>query len=254
MEWVINAILVTVFSVTLSLIGLWYVRKLKASETLKKHHDVSGFAYGIIGVVYAVLLGFTIITVQEKFNAASKATETEAGLLGELYRDAEVFKPEVREPIRTLFKEYMNLVLTDEWEKMGNLQISQATVEIVRTIWHIYYNIYPADTIEQIWLAESITKLNEFSTARLGRIYEGYDSLDSMVWALLIIGAIITISFIYLFHVESLKLHMIITALLAGLVSFMLFLVGELDSAYTGTMRVRPTAIEKVKEVIETWK
>jgi len=74
-----------------------------------------------------------------------------------------------------------------------------------------------------------------------------------MMWGLLILGACITIGFIYLFHVKPLWLHMIITGLLAGLIAFMLFLIGELDRAYTGTVRVTPLSIQKVQKMLEKW-
>lgn len=246
--------LITGFFVVLAFFGLFFTKRLKLAETLKKHHDVSGFAYNIVGVIYAVLLGFTIITVQEKFNTASQATEREAGIISELYRDAEVFDPEVREEIRKSFLEYMDLVIKDEWEKMGQLQISESTIQTVRKIWKLYYSIEPQNPRQQIWLAESIRKLNEFSATRLERLYEGYDTLNPMVWTLLLFGGVIVVFFIYLFHFEDTRLHLLITCLVAGLVTFMIFLVGELDQAYTGSMKVNPTAIQKVKEIIETWK
>jgi hypothetical protein len=46
------------------------VRRWVAVEVLERHNEVAGFIYAVIGVVYAVLLGFTAIIVWERFNQA----------------------------------------------------------------------------------------------------------------------------------------------------------------------------------------
>ena len=45
----------------LSVTGTLLVRRRVPVEVLERHNEVAGFIYGVIGVVYAVLLGFTAI-------------------------------------------------------------------------------------------------------------------------------------------------------------------------------------------------
>jgi hypothetical protein len=53
---------------------------------------VAGFIYAVLGIVYAVLLGFAAITVWERYDRAQASVEQEADDLAELYRDAETFR------------------------------------------------------------------------------------------------------------------------------------------------------------------
>jgi len=74
-----------------------------------------------------------------------------------------------------------------------------------------------------------------------------------MMWSLLIIGALITIGFMFFFGLENLRSQMLMTALLAGYISFMLYLVYSLDNVYTGPEAIQPTALEQVYTLFDRW-
>ena len=82
--------------------GALLVRRAVGAEALALHNDVAGFIYAVIGVVYAVLLGFTAIIVWEQFRHAQQGVEREANALASLYRDAQVFPPDVRKQVDTV--------------------------------------------------------------------------------------------------------------------------------------------------------
>src|SRR5215475_14331584 len=71
------------------------VRRRFNAEVLARHNEVAGFVYAVIGVVYAVLLGFTAIIVWEQFREAEEDADREANALADLYRDAQVFPSDV---------------------------------------------------------------------------------------------------------------------------------------------------------------
>ena len=55
------AILIVGGITALATAGGLIVRRWVAVEVLERHNEVAGFIYAVIGVVYAVLLGFTAI-------------------------------------------------------------------------------------------------------------------------------------------------------------------------------------------------
>jgi hypothetical protein len=58
--------------------GALLVRRWAPVEVLERHNEVAGFIYSVIGVMYAVLLGFTAIIVWERYDQAQ--AEVEKGL------------------------------------------------------------------------------------------------------------------------------------------------------------------------------
>ena len=53
----------------------------------RTHNDVAGFTIAVVGVTYAVLLAFLAVAVWEDFRRADALVQTEANLVGDLYRD-----------------------------------------------------------------------------------------------------------------------------------------------------------------------
>src|SRR5690242_7230376 len=90
-SWIFPSIFLIVFITLLFLIIFWIVRKKVSDVILRKHHDVAGYLFSIIGVLYSVILGFTVINVQQRYNKADETVYTEATIMTDLYRDAIYF-------------------------------------------------------------------------------------------------------------------------------------------------------------------
>ena len=65
-------------SMSLAAGGLILVQRLVPIEVRRQHNDVAGFIYAVLGVVYAVLLGLTVVAVWEEWNAAADSADQEA--------------------------------------------------------------------------------------------------------------------------------------------------------------------------------
>src|SRR5689334_14693915 len=113
-SWVLSSFLVVFCSIVLSLWILWLLRKRFSTRELKKSHDVVGFTFSLIGVLYSVILGFTVINTQDRYNVVLETIHTEAILLADLYQDATYFTDEDRDNIRSSLQNYLSHVLQEE--------------------------------------------------------------------------------------------------------------------------------------------
>src|SRR5215470_588515 len=60
----------------LSVLGLYLVRVLVPLERLKRNHEVAGFAFGVIGAFYGLLLAFVIVAAWDsRLKGARQATD-----------------------------------------------------------------------------------------------------------------------------------------------------------------------------------
>lgn len=249
-SWVFSSLLVVVPSILLSMAVVWLVRKMVPAERLQRHHDVVGFTFSIVGVLYSVILGFTVINVQERYNLAEETIHTEATMLADLTRDAGIFPLKNKEEIRAILREYIGYVIHEEW---GGANIHLKAQSILKHLWDSYYTVDLADEKVKIWYKQSIAKLDKLMDARLAREYSSWQRLNSMMWSLLIIGALVTLCFMFFFGLENVYFQMLMTALLSGYLSFMLFLVFTLDHMFTGPDALKPTALEKVLPLIDQY-
>ena len=58
-----------------ALAGALVVRRWANVEVLERHNEVAGFIYTVVGVLYAVVLGFTAVIVWERYDQAQAEVE-----------------------------------------------------------------------------------------------------------------------------------------------------------------------------------
>ena len=145
--------------VLLAVAGTLLARRWVGVEVLKLNNEVAGFIYAVIGVVYAVLLGFTAIIVWEQYDKAQAVVDQEANELADLYRNAQTFPDGVRRELETRLRTYARLVVEKEWPAMVERKSSPETWEAYNQLWRTYHLYQPENEHEKIWYAQSLAKL-----------------------------------------------------------------------------------------------
>jgi Protein of unknown function (DUF4239) len=232
-----------VLSIVVSLSGLFLVRRSVALSTLEAHNDVAGFIIAVIGVLYAVLLAFVVVVSWQNFDRADQIATHEAEIVEGLYRDASVFGVKTTD-IRRSLDNYGTLVVTKEWPAMQEHQREDTeTNDSLDAVWDAYRSFTPANATEEAFYSDSIRRLNDLQAARADRLDASDSQLPTVLWGVLIGGAIITIGFTYFFGVSNLWAHALMVAALSAIISLTLFLVLSLDLPFSGDLAVRPTAM-----------
>ena len=88
---------IVAFYVFSTIMGLIIIRKFYPYKRCKDHNDIAGFIFATLGVIYAVILAFTVVVTWEQFEKANDVTDQEAECLSSLYRDTVAFPVEFRE-------------------------------------------------------------------------------------------------------------------------------------------------------------
>jgi hypothetical protein len=252
-SWVFSSLLVMVPSIVVCILVLWLVRKVVSTEALKKNHDVAGFTFSIIGVLYSVILGFTVINVQNRYSKAEENIQTEAMILADLYRTAAYLPVSSKKEIRGVLREYVSYIAGEEWENVKNKNAHLKAQKVMDQIWNSYYEVNPESQKMWVWYEESITKLDDLMNARISRQFTSWEHLSKMMWTLLIVGAMVTICFMFFFGLDNLRSQMLMTALLAGYLSFMLYLVFSLDHVFKGPEAIQPFAFQEILTLFDRW-
>jgi Protein of unknown function (DUF4239) len=203
-------------TVILSVAGSLLVRRFIPVEALERHNEVAGFIYAVIGVVYAVLLGFAAITVWERYDKAQAGVEQEANDLADLYRDAETFPDDVRAALEAQIRTYAHLVIEKEWPAMTEHRASAEAWEAYTRLWRAFYQIQPESEHDKIWYAQSITRLNDLDDQRRVRLVESRaGGVPEIMWLVLVGTSAITIAFSYLFGTKNATAQLVMSAGLA---------------------------------------
>jgi len=124
MSTAVLGFLVVLLAVLAAAAGLLVVRRLTSLNVREEHNPVAGFIYSVLGVAYAVVLGFVLISVWERYEQASEWADQEAADLAALYFHANALADSDRRPIQQLAESYAQVVIDEEWPMMQDGQSS----------------------------------------------------------------------------------------------------------------------------------
>src|SRR5271166_1494338 len=130
-------ILIVVLPTAAAMIGQALIHNWVGVPRLAKNNEIAGFKFATVGVIYAVLLAFTVIVVWEKFSEAETAVAQEAGATAALFRYAIGGEPEAQ-AVRRSLKVYLATVVEKEWPAMAaegeSAETTRALDEVYRTV------------------------------------------------------------------------------------------------------------------------
>ena len=234
-----------VLAVLLSLGGLALFHHFIDKDELRESHDVSGFVYAVVGVIYAVLLAFVVIVVWEQFRGANQIAEDEAMHLGNVRQLSKVFPDSVSKLISSDVEAYSKSVIEREWPAMAERHADPQTYAIAKKLWATFYSFRPAPA-EQTYYNEALRELTGFNNDRRLRIIGMNGTIPMIMWFLLLGGGFICVAFTYLFATPRPLTQYLITGLLAAMIVVTLFLIAEMDHPYEGGMSLKPDGFEFV--------
>lgn len=229
--------------------ALHYVfRKVVTPDYLIDHHDVAGFLIAVVGVVYAVVLGFVVVTVWVSFDSAQRTADLEASDAAELFTLARAFPEPAKSDLEHSIANYAFEVRDREWPLLasGNQdrrarQIYLTAVEEIMLAPHAHTSM--VDEFARVPLQErALATLHDLSVHRRERLIDTSTQLPNVLYFALFGGGILVVAFGFLFGVEKVKLQLTMTALLTASMGLLLGVILCLDKPYSGAVRVSPDA------------
>ncbi len=232
--------------VLLSLAIGYIVAKITSHEVRRAHNDLAGFILAVVGVIYAVLLAFIAIGVWERFEVAQARTYDEAGALSTIYRDSEAF-PE-GEKLRREVRRYTESVITVEWPLMhSGAEFRLPSPLLERTAGTIRSLAVTSMRLQNIQ-AQMLTAVDTALLDRDARLTVDSRGINGIIWWVLLIGALVTIGFTYLFGFHHTAMQAIMVGSLSFLIGVVIFLTIALDYPYRGSIAVQPAAFHAALE------
>jgi hypothetical protein len=233
-------LLVVGLPVFLAAIGLLLVRSRAPHPRLQPHHDVAGYIYSGLAVLYAVLLAFLVIVVWQQFDATYARVHNEADALSKLFREALIFPTPVQRAILGSVRTYARAVIEEEWPAMARGAESPTAWQAYTNLWQTIQIVEPRTPAEVNWHATMLQSLASVSDYRRDRLADNHTVLPPVLWIVLLSGGVINVGYTYLFGVKSRSAHLIITTALTAMMGLLLLVILILDHPFAGSVRVEP--------------
>lgn len=227
------------------------MEKLIPAERRRKHNDVIGFVYAVVGVAYAVLLGLVVIASWNTLDLAKANTYTESNALIQLDWYGHSLPQPQHAEIENLVKEYTMVVIATEWPRLAHQEDSLRA-------WAVYAQLRAAVQAQQPVAPAAVIRYQgglqasgQLGDARRERINQAAEGIPALLWTALAVGGVITIGFPLFFGMKSTAAHAFVMFSLTLLMGSLLLVVFELNYPFAGIVSVRPEAFRLALERIQ---
>ena len=245
--WLSSLLLVGVPTL-IAMAGPVLVRRCVSLDRLRPNNEVAGFKFATVGVLYAVMLAFAVITVWEKFSEAENAVAQEAAAVATLYRLGDGIGGDSGPAFRSALTRYAKTAIAEDWPAMERGGEGRAVTQALNGAYSALLTFIPSDARGTTLLAEALHQLDVVTQTRRTRLVLAPGATPRMLWFVLSGGAVLTISFTLFFGAENLRAQAVMTGILSSLIFSGLLIITAVDHPFAGAVRVQPEALSTVLE------
>jgi hypothetical protein len=233
-----SGLLVVGLGTLFGMAGPAFLRRYLGIDRLKTNNEVAGFKFAVVGVIYAVILGFAIVSTWEKFSEADSAVLQEAAALAALDRLSNGLEQPAAHDLQEKLHDYARTVIDSEWPAMNH---GEASREVFTELDHLYASVLAHESHaggESVILQEMLYQLDMVTQARRARLSLAAGIVPQVVWIVLVTGAVVTVLFTFFFGSASLVAQVLMNGLLSFLVFIALLCIAEINYPFTGPVHV----------------
>lgn len=240
-----TAILLVVVPTAAAMCGPVLVRRRIALERLTSNNEIAGFKFATVGVIYAVLLGFAVVVVWEKFREAESAVLQEAGASATIFRLAVGEDAEVS-AMRSALSNYLRLAIHEDWIEMEKARESRAANEALGALYAISVRVTETGSRHPAVFSEMLKQLETITQSRRLRLHLAEGVVPAILWLVLYGGGALTVGFTFFFGTKNLPAQVMMTGILSILVFTSLLVIVSIAYPFTGPVHVDSEPLQTV--------
>jgi len=241
----LQSIALTLLCLSFSLATLYALRMIWPIESRPKILDIHGHMFGVIGIIYAVLVGAVAIGSWEKFNHGDVLVIREASIAMNIYNAAPgLGKGDVKE-VQTFIKNYLENTIHNEWPKMQKNISSDINEENITALTKRLVQIDPKNKSQELYIPIVIQEVNSLRMIREERLFLAETTLNTAILKLVFLGGFLTLLACIFLETESSKSHnAILLSILSILIGLVLSAIIGLDHPFQGDLSISSRPLE----------
>ena len=230
-----------------------FVRRRFPTLRGEEHNDVTKFAFGVVGFVFAFFIGFVVSAMWGQINDADGRARTEGAAGVELARSYTVFDQPDRDRIRAGLLDFEHAAVT-EWDAAASGSHYPEADRALARLRSAYEQVAARTPAQRSVLAASFSNLSDLSQARTQRVLQARTDVGPpwSLWAVILLTSGLLLGCAIIYGVEKPATHYTMVAILGVLVGAQLFLVMELSHPFVGEIGTSPEPLREVIRVLDS--
>jgi TRAP transporter TAXI family solute receptor len=248
------ALLICGLFFVISLIGIALVHPhmRRAVHGKRQANDVVIFVAANYGLFYAVLLGLLVVATFQITKDLQDHIAMEASSLSTMYRSADAYPEPLRSELRAQLRDYTRYVIEKDWPAHRLVRVLVGGDHRLQAIRQKLLSFEPKAASQEEIHREMLRYFQAMNVAREQRLSAVFSSIPDVLWYVLWIGALVTIVFLWMLHMDLLP-QVLFGGITAVFLGIMIFLVYALDHPLQGAVSVGPDAFQSVYELEMKW-
>jgi hypothetical protein len=220
--------------------GLLLVRRFVLPHLHIHHEDghFSGTMVHSVMVFYGLALALIAVNVFETYADVSKIVSLEATSTAMLYRDVSGYPEPIRSQLQKELRDYVFNVIHEDWPLQAHGKVPNGGVERMDRFQSLLVTFEPATESQKLLHAETLRAYNNLIQAQRMRLDAVLTHLPGVMWTVIVLGALISLSASFFFNVEDVRVHAILVTLLAIFIGLVIFMTLALDWPFIGDLGV----------------
>ena len=199
-----------------------------------------------IMVFYGLAVALIAVSVWQTHTDAAGTISGEASALGVLYRHVGGYPEPLRSQLRQDLREYLDYVIHEAWPLQRRGLVPSGGVEKVNDFETRLVTFEPATEGQKLLHGETLRAYSQMIEARRLRLDAVLTGLPGVLWFVIVIGALVSLSSTFFFQVEDARLQRIQVVLLALFIGLLIFIIFALDRPFRGDLGLQPDAYQLI--------
>jgi hypothetical protein len=220
--------------------------------TLIDNNAVSAIFQAIL-VMYAISLGLIAVASWGNASAAAAAASEEASHIATVYRTLGGYPQPLQDDLRNSVVRYTQSIIEEAWPAQQRGEVTEAGIEIILHLWNAITHFEPVTDGQHVIHGQVLDGFNKLVEFRRRRIEATSYAVPGALWGVVLAGAAVSIFGSYLFKIQSLSVHGLLTILLTTMIALLVFFIATTDHPYSGSNAIKPIAYEIVLRYLQNY-
>lgn len=241
--WLFGLAIVGVFN-AVALVGLVASRHLGLWLGLYGlvDNDTLGWIFSAVLIIYAIAIGLIAVATWTNASAASSVASQEASQIPVLYRCLVGYPQPLQSEIKAVLVRYLKSIIEGAWPAQQRGEVTEEGIWDLLELGRRIMSFEPATDGQSVVYGEVIRGFNSLVEFRRRRIEAASFAVPGSLWAVVLIGGALSIAASYVFKIDSLLLHGLMTVLLTSMIALLVFFIAATDHPYRGANALEPVA------------
>lgn len=216
-------------------------------------NDTVGAIFSAILVMYAISLGLIAVASWGNASAAAAAASEEASHIATVYRTLGGYPQPLRDDLKDSVVRYTQSIIEKAWPAQQRGEVTEAGIEIILHLWSRITQFEPKTNGQRVIHGQVLDGFNKLVESRRRRIEATSYAVPGALWGVVLSGAAVSIFGSYLFKIQSLSVHGLLTILLTTMIALLVFFIATTDHPYSGSNAIEPLAYEIVLRYLQDY-